>query len=529
MHVAVEAAVLILLCTTSSQGRVLSRMKAYEELRTAIVDAEAGYGLGGKVFLNSDELRADRTLRALKRSELEGPDRVQPGPAGMHFFDAKPLIENSIVYGALKLMPKGAILHLHNSAAVSSGWVIRNLTYRREARLCNVEGRYYFTVRTLSICPENQTRLIGDMRKERQKDIVAFDEWLESLINMKLKPSRNRHATIDELWMEFESCFDAIKGFLQYKPFFEAYHRQLLQEFHNDNVYYIELRASLSKLFDSNGKEYGPPEVAYILHQIVEDFRRQHPTFHGVKIILSKHKNMSNAELESALKLYESLSATFPGFVVGFDLVGQEDMNRSLRSFASSLLEPPTSSGPPNYFFHAGEIGKRFSSSDSNILSFAIISVGYFSEANENVMDAILLDTKRIGHGYALIKHPILWHAVRRKQIALEVCLISNQVLGLVRDLRNHPASFYVAQNIPIAITSDDPGFWDAIGVTFDYYYAFMAIAPQAGLGFLKQLVWDSIRYSSLSDEERQNITQTMEKQWALFIREMAREKRTGN
>ncbi|XP_052895793.1 adenosine deaminase 2-like [Anopheles moucheti] len=501
----------VVLCTTGCQGMVLSRTKAYEELRVAILDAEAGYGLGGKVFLNSDELRADVKLRAMKRDELQPSDRGQPVPAEMHFFDAKPFIENSAMFGALKRMPKGAILHLHSTAAVSSRWVISNLTYRHEAKLCNIEDRYYFTVRTAINCPANRTRFISDMRKERHQDIAAFDAWLEKLINMKLKSSRHGHATIDELWMEFESCFDAMKGFLQYKPFFEAYHRQLLKEFHDDNVYYLELRTSLFKLYDADGKEYGAPEVAYILHRLVEDFRRQNPTFHGVKLILSKHKNMTDAELESALKLYESLSITFPGFVIGFDLVGQEDVNRSLRSFASLLLQPPITSGPPNYFFHAGEI------------------VGYFSEADENVIDAVLLDTKRIGHGYALMKHPILWHAVRRKQLVLEVCPISNQVLGLVRDLRNHPASFYVAQNIPIVITSDDPGFWDAVGVTFDYYYAFLAIAPQAGLGFLKQLVWDSIRYSALSDEERQNITRTMEKQWALFVQEMAKDKVGGN
>uniref|UniRef100_A0AAG5D119 Adenosine deaminase domain-containing protein n=2 Tax=Anopheles atroparvus TaxID=41427 RepID=A0AAG5D119_ANOAO len=152
-----------------------------------------------------------------------------------------------------------------------------------------------------------------------------------------------------------------------------------------------------------------------------------------------------------------------------------------------------------------------------------MVSVSYYTEADENVIDAVLLNTRRIGHGYALFKHPILWHAVRRKQIVVEVCPISNQVLGLVRDLRNHPASFYAAQNIPITIASDDPGFWDAVGVSYDYYYAFMAIAPNAGLGFLKQLVWDSLKFSTISAEERLNITTTMEKQWAMFIAELSR------
>uniref|UniRef100_A0A6E8VLK6 Adenosine deaminase n=1 Tax=Anopheles coluzzii TaxID=1518534 RepID=A0A6E8VLK6_ANOCL len=494
--------ILLLLGVTESHALTLSRTKTYDQLRAAIKESEAAYGLGGKVHLNPDERQADRILRAMKKDELKVVDRARP-VAGMHFFDAKPFIENSTVFEALKLMPKGAILHLHNSAAVSSSWVIKNLTYRAEAKLCNVDDRYYFTVRPLNFCPENQTRPINQLRKERKDDIDTFDIWLESFINMRLKPTRTGYASTDELWLDFESCFDAMKGFLQYKPFFEAYHWQLLHEFYNDRVYYIELRMSFAKVFDAAGREYGPPEVAYLLHRIVDDFRRQHPAFQGVKLILAKHRNMTDGELEKALQLYDSLSTTFPGFVVGFDLVGQEDINRSLKSFSSQLVQPPVSSGPPKYFFHAGEIA------------------GYFTEADENVIDAVLLDTKRIGHGYALMKHPILWHAVQHKQIAIEVCPISNQVLGLVRDLRNHPASFYVAQNIPIVITSDDPGFWDAVGVSFDYYYAFMAIAPHSGLGFLKQLVWDSIRYSSLSDGERQNITATMEKQWALFVRQV--------
>lgn len=79
--------------------------------------------------------------------------------------------------------------------------------------------------------------------------------------------------------------------------------------------------------------------------------------------------------------------------------------------------------------------------------------------------------------------------------IALEICPISNQVLRLVDDLRNHPAVSYVSESIPIVISADDPGFWDSKGVSYDFYYALMAIAPSTtGIGFLKQIVWDSVR-----------------------------------
>lgn len=113
-----------------------------------------------------------------------------------------------------------------------------------------------------------------------------------------------------------------------------------------------------------------------------------------------------------------------------------------------------------------------------------------------NLIDAILLNTTRIGHGYALLKHPILWNVVRKLDIAIEVSPISNQVLHLVLDLRNHPGGFFMSENIPIVITNDDPGFWGAKGLSYDFYYAIMSLAANyAGLETLKTLVYNSIRY----------------------------------
>lgn len=111
-------------------------------------------------------------------------------------------------------------------------------------------------------------------------------------------------------------------------------------------------------------------------------------------------------------------------------------------------------------------------------------------------MDALLLNTKRIGHGYALPKHPNIWSTVKKRNIAIEVSPISNQVMGLVWDIRNHPATFLIAENFPIVITADYPGVWNSKGLSYDFYYTFMALAPaEADLRFLKQLALNSIKY----------------------------------
>lgn len=136
-----------------------------------------------------------------------------------------------------------------------------------------------------------------------------------------------------------------------------------------------------------------------------------------------------------------------------------------------------------------------------------------------NLIDVILLNTTRIGHGYALFKHPMLWSAVHQRNIAIEVSPISNQVLRLVHDLRNHPAALYLAQNMPVVICNDDPTFWGAEGLSYDYYMAFMGFAPaNAGLKLLKQLVLNAIKYSYLNVEERSRYNTMFVNVWDQFL-----------
>ena len=53
-----------------------------------------------------------------------------------------------------------------------------------------------------------------------------------------------------------------------------------------------------------------------------------------------------------------------------------------------------------------------------------------------NIIDALLLNTTRIGHGYAIAKHPLAQQIARKQGVAIEVNPISNQVEYLL-----HPAS----------------------------------------------------------------------------------------
>lgn len=66
---------------------------------------------------------------------------------------------------------------------------------------------------------------------------------------------------------------------------------------------------------------------------------------------------------------------------------------------------------------------------------------------------------------------------VKKYDIAIEVNPISSQVLRLVADTRNHPASVFFSDNYPVVVSSDDPSFWEATPLSHDFYYAFLGIA----------------------------------------------------
>lgn len=134
-------------------------------------------------------------------------------------------------------------------------------------------------------------------------------------------------------------------------------------------------------------------------------------------------------------------------------------------------------------------------------------------------MDAILLGAKRIGHGYSLVKHPNLLSAVKANDIAIEVNPVSNQILGLVDDFRNHPASTFLAQNISIVISSDDPSFWETTPLSHDFYITFLGIASQkSDLRVLKKFAINSLRYSSMNDIEKKMAFTEWQLKWDQFI-----------
>ncbi|XP_001996022.2 adenosine deaminase 2 isoform X2 [Drosophila grimshawi] len=488
-----------LLCLwLSLVGHLLSADLPYETLRERIMKAEQMASLGGSLWLTADEEKANSVLMNAKRAEIaEGVKHPEKYPPALHFFQGKQFVRQSEVFRIIQKMPKGAFLHGHNTAMVSSKWIITNLTTTNNLYTCrDINGLLIFTYDTASSNCHSEEQNVCTERINAE-DRQQYERQLEKHINMHSNHPESLLPNRKKIWNRFENIFTTVDRLYKYQPTYCAYHKRLLEELCEDNIIYAEIRASLSPLYDDNNRTYSSLDVANQLERIVEEFKAKHQDFVGLKVIYAKRNRASEEKMAENIRTFKQLHSAKPNFIIGFDMIGQEDTGDMLRKYVNELSDLPNTA---NYFFHAGE-------------------TNWYGRTDWNMMDAILLNTKRIGHGFALPKHPQLWSTIKKRNIAIEVNPLSNQVLGFLWDLRNHPASFLIAENFPIVISADDPGVWGAKGLSYDFYYAFMAMAPvEADLRFLKQLALNSIKYSVLTSLERRKINRVFQRKWQEFI-----------
>ncbi|XP_005185572.2 adenosine deaminase 2 [Musca domestica] len=490
----------ITICTESAIIKQNSN-SSYMTARDAIIHAEDLLSIGGHLILNERENQVDEIFLRYKYDELaRGFQDADQNVGAMHFFKAKPMIEQSKVFQFLQQMPKGALLHAHTSATVSSKWVVENIFQMPGLLRCvRSDGVSILSFRRM---PEKHNCtsdyvLVSDERN-RADSAEGYDQSLEGLINLYTPMPELEYPTITRVWTRFQNMFSTMSDVLLYLPAYRAYHWQMLQEMYDDNIMYSEVRMNMYELYDANNNTFTGERCLLELMHLVAQFRQQHPDFLGIKIIISPSRNTAPEGIQQRFDNFKMYHSLYPKTLIGFDLVGQEDTGRPLIEFVSILNQQPETA---KFFFHAGETN------------------WFGSPIDYNILDALLLNTTRIGHGYALIKHPMLWNEVKARDIAIEVNPLSNQILHLVWDLRNHPGALFIAQDIPMVICNDDPGFWNAKGLSYDFYYAIMSMAPNnAGLKTLKQLVWNSLKYSTFDECERKNAYELLQTKWDQFI-----------
>lgn len=481
------------------RARALRTVAEHDADREQIVAAERSQELGGTLVLTPLELTANALLMDAKYAEVDRgfEDVTQFNPA-WHFFLRKKHIEETEVFAFIKAMPKGAALHVHDTALIGGEYLIKNITYRDNLYICVLESTIHLQfAASAPQAPGCTFQLLRDVRAASQ-DVEQFDANLARYFTLETEDPASEYRDINEVWAKFGKVFGVVTPMLTYKPVWQDYFYEALRQFREDGILYTEFRSTLPELYDLNGNTYDSVECAQIYKTVNDQFVRDHPDSLGSRLIYAPVRSVMPSVVSKYVNIAKEVKSQVGDYMAGFDLVGQEDMGKPLKEFTSELLEVPEDIP---VFYHAGE-------------------TNWFGTATDyNLIDAVLFGAKRLGHAFALLKHPAVSQIVKDREIAIEVNPISNQVLKLVEDMRNHPGAVMLANNFAVVISSDDPGLWGALPLSHDMYEAFVGLASRhSDLRLLKQLALNSIKYSSMPPGEQQIALRRFEQQWITFI-----------
>jgi len=489
----------------ATQGLKYSEsLNQYLAQREQLIAEEKSIYFNASVVLNAKEQQANEILLDLRSQDVQ---KYQADfPPSLNFRDAKPMIDQSPLFKVLKRMPKGGILHIHMIGGAE--FLFYNGTYRDNCYInlgaaSSQYSKYSYLFTSDGQAPSNEYGAVWQnvmQLRSQAADVKSFDEELFKTLQFYTPPPE---VTENEMWTYFDQTIWRLGSLQVYYPVWKASIMDGFQALVDDGVQHVELRGIGGVYTDDSDIEGA--DMINLWMQTLDEFNAQSDRKLSMLQIWAEGRNKNASTVYEDLQDCVNIRREYGDWVVGYDLVDEEDRYNSLYYYLNdffniSLYIEENGDLPLPYFFHAGE-----SSWNSET-----------GEASYNLYDAILLNTTRIGHGFALKDFPLLMKMVKERPIPIEICPISNQMLRYLEDIRDHPAVAFLNSGLQITISPDDPGIYGYQGVSYDYYELFMSWGLD--LTGLKVLSQNGIKYSALPESSKQSMLKEWQLMWDEWI-----------
>ena len=371
---------------------------------------------------------------------------LQADSEGLVFNDfqkALPSLRKSPLYDIFRKMPKGRLMHAHIEASFDMRYML--------SLALSCPDVYVFTAPETSEFRHMQLAhrmwFEGPVPagwENLQAAVAAQPELKEKIFVMCTSDKEN----IDEnIWPKFEAIFDRFKAINNYKPFFVKIYTEVLSRMAEEGLLGVDFRYISQTIFDEDGRRLSGDEYVDLVCEIAAKVRESYPWFH-VNLIYSYYKGVPADTVPERLAFARHLQEKYPDVFIGFDMVGDEDCGKDLLYYGPVLRD----AGVP-VIMHAGES---------------------LNPDNRNIVYALDLGIRRLGHGMNLYRYPEVEARVKALGVMLEVCPLSNQLLGYVPDLRQHPAVGYIKRGLNVTIGSDDCAIFDTAFITDDLLLAYL-------------------------------------------------------
>ncbi|MCL4881505.1 adenosine deaminase [Streptococcus suis] len=271
-------------------------------------------------------------------------------------------------------------------------------------------------VKTELHCHLDGSLSLGVIRQLAQMSkitIPAEDEALRKLVSV--------HGKVDSL-MAYLKLFDFVRPLLQTASALELAAYDLVRQAARDKIIYIEVRFAPELSTDQD------LTILQAVSAVLVGLNRGQEDFGVVAKLLVCGLKQTNPN--QTKELFSAIADLAPKGLVGFDFAGNEadyptEELRDIIQFTQSLGYPMT--------FHAGECG-----------------------CVTNVIQALELGIRRIGHGTALTRNPEAIQAFVNSGATLEMCLTSNLQTGAADSIEYFPYHELVEAGANITINTDN-------------------------------------------------------------------------
>lgn len=489
--------------------------------------------------LNSDshnEYIVSEKMKAIKKMYRDTYEKAELAyPSAQMFNQVKSNIEECKLFLVFQAMPKPALLHVHNAAALSLDGLLQLLkewdkdviyiAYESDNDFNRMQGTLFYGVLGLQAkgVMKVQDYLLKEENEKQLRDWLSFEN-VESTKQLKYRWDKFNH-----IFMRTGDLFDS-------KQYYMEYHKRFFLECLRDKIYYVELRCSFqnfsSKLVEENqNAAFGYSSEFLTVIAAAADaanaaYKAEYEALGGeisveptlntlaVRVILCARRDLSSEVTEQKEKLMRKLDAAIlwkkldtvkKNFIVGFDFVSEEDRGKSTYSYYKDILYGKTFSGYAQIPENVNEINRLkvtyadtmadiVNSTRAQLIDLYLHAGESLWMEQDNVIDAVIASSTRIGHGFQMGVYPgvVKTYSQQDKNGTvgpiLEICPISNQLLGYFPDLRNHTSFALMKQGVPCVLGNDDPQILGNPGLSYDFWEMYMA--SNARLSLVKAMVF---------------------------------------
>ncbi|KAF2091319.1 Metallo-dependent hydrolase [Saccharata proteae CBS 121410] len=437
---------------------------------------------------------------------------------GMMFSLAKERMEKSKLWQIVRRMPKGALLHCHLEAMVEPEWLL-DLTFETKG-ICilapvpltkhddHVEAPFSFTYSSGTVAASEDTALWSPTYKANTPVPIgiaaetfpggrdSFRSWFQNRTTITQAESISHQHGLNDIWRKFASVFPILGSLVFYEPIFRAFIRKMLSQLLEDGVRWVDIRSAFTNPFRMTGKDEVEDGYDAFFQVFAEELKafKSSPDgdrFWGARFIWTTVRALDKRQVVDHMNLCILTKLSPAGWLIGgYDLVGQETLGRPLADMIPELFYFRKTCAQEGvtipFFFHAGE------------------TLGDGDSSDENLFDAVLLGTRRLGHGFSLYKHPLLCDMVKEKRILVESCPVSNEVLRLTGSILSHPLPALLAKGVPASLCNDDPAVLGqgTTGMSHDFWQALQGW-DNLGLAGLASLAENSVRWANFEDQDQ--------------------------